>query len=174
MVICSHQAESPLQVCLISDLVICNRRNEHGHTWHRMPLAKPDVIKQHKLKFKLCKTITILLILAVMEYSVTRGTQHQWNHSCGNPLQKLGNPFEKNVWKKQMWQKIELLCWIHNDCCGEIVFLVIFPCFLNDKKMLACFVCMIFSTFTYAEMALKFNTLTLKVLVTIIDALGHF
>ena len=34
---------------LMSDLVICKFR-KYGHTWHRMSLLRPGVIKQHKTK----------------------------------------------------------------------------------------------------------------------------
>ena len=35
---------------LMSDLVLCKFRKRYGHTWHRMSLLGPDVIKQHKPK----------------------------------------------------------------------------------------------------------------------------
>ena len=33
---------------LMSDLAICKFKKKYGHTWHRMSLLRPGVIKQHK------------------------------------------------------------------------------------------------------------------------------
>ena len=46
VVICSHQADSPLYVGLVSDLVICKFRKKYGHTWHRISLMRQGVTKQ--------------------------------------------------------------------------------------------------------------------------------
>ena len=34
--------------CGLMSVLICELRKEDGHTWHRMSILKPDVIKQHK------------------------------------------------------------------------------------------------------------------------------
>ena len=46
--ICNHQADSPLYVwpdVWSGDLQVLKK---YGHTWHRMSLLRPGVIKQHK------------------------------------------------------------------------------------------------------------------------------
>ena len=46
---------------LMSDLAICKFKKKYGHTWHRMSLLRPGVIKQHKpnLKSSLIQRITM-------------------------------------------------------------------------------------------------------------------
>ena len=46
--ICKHQADSPFYVWPNVWSGNLRFKNKYGHTWHRMPLLRPGVIKQHK------------------------------------------------------------------------------------------------------------------------------
>ena len=45
--------KGPVRCGLMSDLVLCNHRNEYGFTCHRMSLLRSDIIKQCKLQMLL-------------------------------------------------------------------------------------------------------------------------
>ena len=66
----------------MSDLVICKHRKEYGHTWHRISLLKPGVIKNGK--FKLLQRDMPSVYLIISQLSVLLDEYDMVARNCDN------------------------------------------------------------------------------------------